>query len=495
MRYLFYFYSCFNSTMFGGLVDEAMELAKKKENEVLFAYCGGINKMCITINTGGCPSVCEFCGKCTSRILKQYGIKSVSLKNYETENSINFNYKNAEELRTITYRGVNVGMSIISSYITMTRNQSPVMNSDSRPYFDAHLAQCVKTVDALYKLIDEYKPDKIYSFNGRFEEVRAAYDISQELHLPCTMTEVVKKNGQWYKVSFHDHLPHDIKYNLERREYCWKNYKMTEEEKYALGNSFYTKRRGGEDTGDLRIYVEGQVEGNIDCLKEGKRNIAIFNSSEDEFAAVGGEWDTLKLFKNQYEGILYLLDHADPSIHFILRIHPNLDGIPYKYHTDLYNLPKRYNNVTVISANSKASTYTIMEKCDKIIAFWSTMGVESAYWGKPVVLLGPAMYCYDDVTYFPRTKDEAIELLTEDLKPKKNDNIIKYGAYLLNKDPLVIPTKINCDVNTHHFFGNKYSSSPYINFFGGELLTGLYIAINRRIRGRKQLFTIPKEEE
>ena len=496
MRYLFYFYSCFNSTMFGGLVDEAIELAKNNDNEVLFAYCGGINKMCIVINPGGSTSLCKFCAGCTRRVLKDYGIKAVSLHDYETNHSVNFEYKSASELRAILYKGVHIGMSIISNYISMTRNQSPRINEVSKPFFDAHLSQCVSTVDALYKLIDEYKPDKLISFNGRFEEVRPIYDISQTLHLPCTMTEVIKKDGKWYKVSFHDHLPHDIKYNLERREYCWSHYEMTEEEKIALGNSFYTKRRGGQDTGDLRIYVENQVEGNVDCFKEGKRNIAIFNSSEDEFAAVGGDWDSLKLFKNQYEGIIYLLENADPSVHFILRIHPNLEGIPYKYHTDLYNLPERYANVTVIPASSNASTYTIMEKCEKVIAFWSTMGVESSYWGKPVILLGPAMYCYDDVTYFPKTKEEAIDLLTKDLAPKLNDNIIKYGAYLLNKDPLIVPTiHINCNSTRHYLFGNKFTTNPFIKFWGGEYLTGLIIAVNRRIRGRGSKLVVPREEE
>lgn len=496
MKYLFYFYSCFNSTMMGGLVDEAIELAKNKDNEVLFAYCGGTNNMCIAINPRGSSSLCAFCGKCTRRILKDYGISAVSLKEYVVDNRVSFNYKSASELRDITYRGVNIGMSIISNYISMTRNQSPRIDDNSKPYFDAHLSQSVSTVDALYKLIDEYKPDKLYSFNGRFEEVRPIYDISQTLHLPCTMTEVIKKDGKWYKVSFHDHLPHDIKYNLERREYCWKHYKLTEEEKVALGESFYIKRRGGQDTGDLRIYVENQVEGNINCFKEDKRNIAIFNSSEDEFAAVGGDWDKLKLFKNQYEGIIYLLENADPSIHFILRIHPNLEGIPYKYHTDLYNLPERYQNVTVIPASSNASTYTIMEKCEKVIAFWSTMGIESSYWGKPVILLGPAMYCYDDVTYFPKSKEEALGLLTKDLAPKKNENIIKYGAYLLNKDPLVVQTSIiNCDTISHYFWGNKFTTTPFINFMGGEYLTGLYIAISRRIREKTSKFIIPTEEE
>ena len=101
MKYLFYFYSCFNSTMFGGLVDEAVELAKDSDNEVLFAYCGGINKTCRVINDKASSSMCRFCKKCTCKVLQQYGIKSISLNEFAESNGVHFDYKNAKELRDI----------------------------------------------------------------------------------------------------------------------------------------------------------------------------------------------------------------------------------------------------------------------------------------------------------------------------------------------------------------------------------------------------------
>lgn len=496
MRYLFYFYSSFNSTMFGGLLDEAIELSNDPNNEVLFAYCGNINDMCIYINSQGSKSTCKLCKRCTKRILDRYKIKNVSLSEYRINNSVHFDYHNANDLRDIKYRNVNIGLSIMSDYISATRNQKPLIDESAKIYFDAHLKQNVAFVDALYNLIGQYNPDVIYSFNGRFEEVRPVFDICATLKIKCILTEVIKKNGIWFKVSFKDNLPHDIKYNIKRRNYCWDNYNMSEYEKIQLGNSFYKKRRNGEESGDVKIYVANQKEGNISCFKPGKRNIAIFNSSEDEFAAVGGDWDKLKLFDNQFEGIKYILENADDTFHFILRVHPNLMNIPYKFHKDLYKLPEKYSNITVIPADSNASTYTIMENCEKIICFGSTMGIESSYWGKVAILLGPSLYYYDDVVYVPKSKDEIMPLLIEKLEPKNDINIIKFGAYILNKDPLIIPNHyINCNVNKHSLFGRVYSTSPYINYILNERITGLYIAIKRYFAEKNGKYKLPQKEE
>lgn len=61
-------------------------------------------------------------------------------------------------------------------------------------------------------------------------------------------------------------------------------------------------------------------------INDHKENIVIFNSSEDEFSAIGGKFESIKLFNSQIEGIKAIVDHysGDSSKHFYLRIHPNL---------------------------------------------------------------------------------------------------------------------------------------------------------------------------
>ena len=462
-------------------MDEAITLSKDSKNNVHFVYCDGVLDMCM-FNQKGSKPLCKLCSACTRKTIRQYNINALSLQHFTKDNDKTFEYHTSEELRKIDYRDVHLGLGIISNYISMTRNLAPAINHESKKYFDAHLKQGVRFTDAMYSLINTLKPDVVYSYNPRYEEFRPVFDICKSLGISCQITEAVKRDGSWRKVIYDNHLPHDILKRKERREYCWEHYPMTEEEKEELGKSFYTKRRGGKDSGDRKIYVANQREGDAPDFDESKRNIAIMNSSEDEFAAVGGDWDALKLFKTQYDGIVYLLEHADKNFHFYLRVHPNLSEIPFKFHTDLYKLEEKYSNITVVPAKSNMSTYTIMEKCEKIICFGSTMGVESSFWGKPALLLGPSYYYYDDVVYIPKSKEELMEMLKTDLKPKNNINLIKYGAYTLDNTPVHLPMRnLNCEVISHKFMGIQYSGSQFMSFIINERLTSFILATGRAI--------------
>lgn len=497
MTYLFYFSTCFNSTFLGGILDEAITLSKDPNNKVHFVYCDGVLNMCM-FNQRSSRALCKICGVCTGKAIRHYNIEALSLQHFVNNTEVEFDYSTSEELREIDYRDVHLGLGIISNYITMTRNLAPAIDAESKKYFDAHLRQGARMIDAIYSVIETIKPDVVYTYNPRFEEFRPVFDICKSLGISCQITEAVKRDNSWRKVIYDNHLPHDIIKRKERREYCWDHYAMTEEEKIEFGKSFYSKRRGGQDSGDKKIYVANQKEGDAPDFDDSKRNIAIMNSSEDEFASIGGDWDKLKLFKTQYDGIIYLLEHAEKNFHFYLRVHPNLTDIPYKFHTDLYKLEEKYDNITVIPAKSNMSTYTIMEKCEKTICFGSTMGVESSFWGKPALLLGPSYYYYDDVVYIPKTKEEMMEMLKADLKPKGNINMIKYGAYTLDNTPVHLPMRnLDCEVIIKHFLGIRYHSSNFLKIFVNEPFTGFIIAVARKLTDNF-LFTsykIPTKEE
>lgn len=483
MKHLFYLYSCFNGSFFGELLDEALELKKEETNEILFVYCGGVCEMC-TQNAKGSKPLCRFCTSNTKKVLDYYQIDNKSLRNcVKMDQKYVFDYKDASELREITYRDVHIGLSIMSSYITRTRNMDPKIDSGSRKFFDAHLNQSVLLVDALYNVIDSFQPDAIHSFNGRFEEVRPIYDICQNRGIKCYLNEGTRVNGEFKRVVFEDRLPHDIKYNKERREFCWSQYKMTPEEKIKFGESFFLKRRNGIASGD-KIYIKDQEAGNIPPIDKSKINIAIFNSSEDEFVAVGGDWDLLKVFNCQFDGINYILEHADPNMYFYLRIHPNLRDIPYRYYTELLTLDKKYSNITVIPAESKVSTYSLLDQMDKVVCFNSTMGMESVYWKIPTICLSAAMYYYDGVCYIPKNQEDVIELLRKPLEPLFNENVYKYGAWILDGSPLAIEHKnVSYEPQNVNFMGLNYPIHGYLRYLINPQVTAFYLAAGRYIRG------------
>lgn len=498
-KYLFYYGTCFNQTFLGALMDEAIHLAKDNNNKVLFAYCGGINEIC-DFNRQGSRPVCKICKYFTKRILQKYSIQCVSLSDYKCETSPQasglLEYCNVDGLLAKEYRGVKIGMSIMSSYISLTRNMYPLIDEESKSFFDAHLLQNISFVDAFYSVVDEYKPDEIWGYNGRYEGDRHVYDISRELGISFKLIEDVVRDGNSHRLIYENNLPHNIKMRIARRQYCWDHYKLTEEEKIALGRSFYEKRRHGVFSGDKKIYITDQKEGECPTMDPKKKNIAIMNSSEDEFTAVGAEWDKLKMFKSQYEGIIYLLENAPEDIHFYLRIHPNLKDIPYSYHTRLLTLGEKYENITVIPGNSSVSTYALMEHSDAIVVFGSTMGIESSYWGKTSILLGPSFYYYDGVAYTPKTTQELLDMLKVIPEPLYNDNIIKYGAYVLDLSPLYSEPNV-LDWKTHYssFMGVKYYHSNFFNLFISPHITSFVMGCLRVLLGCFGKYKMPLKED
>ena len=100
-----------------------------------------------------------------------------------------------------------------------------------------------------------------------------------------------------------------------------------------------------------------------------------------------------------------------------------------------YILPEQYNNITVIPGADSISTYDLMDAAEKVVVFGSTMGLEAAYWNKPVILLAGANYYYSDLCYVPKSEEELSDLLESTLKPKKNDNVIKWGFYMMYRNP------------------------------------------------------------
>ncbi len=492
-KYLFYFGSCFGQKFMGQLLDKAMSLAIDKNNKVLFAYCGGINELC-THNLRGSKPMCRLCYSCTKAILKKYNIESVALYDYKSDNTVTFEYSSSDELKQITYRDVCIGLSIMSCYISLTRNMNPSLNGDNRKYFDAHLQQNVRFVDALYRLIEDYRPNEIIGYNGRFEDDRPAYDIAIKLKIPISLVEDVVVDGQSHRIFYQNNLPHSIEGNRKLREYCWSNYHLELEEKISLGKSFFEKRRSGLPSGD-KIYIGSQKADLVPKFDKTKINVAIMNSSEDEFASVGGEWEKLKLFHTQYEGIIFLLENASKDVHFYLRIHPNLKDVPYSYHTKLLRLSEKYDNITVIPGDSPMSTYGIMDNVDIVVSFGSTMGIESSFWGKPSIVLGPCHYYGDKVAYTPKSKEEILTLLRKDLSPLYNDNLVKFGAYILDKSPLYDDAKfLDWNVHQKSFLGYKYYYTNFFNLCISPKLTAFLLGCVRFLQNIFNRYDIPVEE-
>ena len=307
------------------------------------------------------------------------------------------------------YKDVYIGYGALSSYVSYTRNQDPDFSfPELKKYFDDFLTSQINLSESIYSILQQYPIAEMHVYNGRWADVRPMYDIAKAKGINIQVLEALNDGVRtYYKEIYYNVLPQNLKFRTDNINKVWSDSKYSDEEKQKLTNSFFIKRRNAEVTNDRNVYTTGQTTGLLpENWDETKKNVVIFNSSEDEFVALGKEYDSHSIFENQEEGIDFIVSNLKNhrNMHFYLRVHPNLTKVPYGYHKRLLKLGDKYPNLTVIPGDSKISTYTLIDKAEKIIVFSSTVGVEASYWGKPVILLAGAGYYYFYEAYIPEVK-------------------------------------------------------------------------------------------
>lgn len=423
--------------------DEAIRLYEQEKEEVILVFCDNSMDSCF-FNLKKDRRICTRCQMWNSFFSKKLpsGIKKYKIsclcspELQEKIKEIKFEYSTIEDIHKLKYGNAYIGFAALSAYITATRCNNPRIDGNFKSFFDGLLRTAIRLYLIFDLFLEKENPDRVVLFNGRMYEVRPLFDLALSKDIEVQCLDWKRSLGdKLYKERFINVLPHNIK-NREKimRDY-WEHSSLSETEKIRVATSFYERKQNSLKVGSF-VFTDNQERGLLpDNWNNERENIVIFNSSEDEYAAIGKEWNDLNLFSSQIQGIKVILEHFenDTTKHFYLRVHPNLKEIKYKYHTDLYKL--NYPNLTVIAADSKISTYTLMKNANKVIVFGSSTGIEAAYCDKPVIQLSGSLYYYFDVTYTPKTESEAFALIdTKNLPSKKGEGVLIFGYYIMNDD-------------------------------------------------------------
>lgn len=485
MKKVLFYYNWPTQRSFVGIVLDEVNKLRKSGYDVKFLSCDSFLSNCF-VNNKTDRNFCKKCIICNNDALKQNQLDYIQLGELLSEqkrcvirDNLKFEYHTLSEIKQITYKNCYIGYGALSSYVSFTRNQEPSFDFAFKEYFNELLYSQVFLAEAFLNLISHKNYDIVYTFNGRWADMRPIYDIciNQKIEIRNIENIPVKPNRDYRKEVYQNCLPHNIQNKHKWILESWDKSIMEDEDKIKLGSKFFIQRKDSKLVRDVKVYTSKQQLGKLpEDWDNSKRNIGIFNSSEDEFLALGRDWDYLNIFSSQEEGIMFILDNVtDTSYHFYLRVHPNLSGVQYDYHTRLYQLEHKYSNITVIPADSSISTYTLIDECEKVIVFGSSTGVEACFWEKPVILLGGTFYYYLNVAYKPTNNNELIELISQKLEPKDKVDAIKFGFFLLNIDSY--SSVIDFNPQLFEFFGKEISLFPHLKKFKSPLLGRMYLSI------------------
>lgn len=338
---------------------------------------------------------------------------------------LKLSFESLVQLREYKIEDFDIGFAVLSSLVSVCRDPEPDL-CQYQDTIERFLIAALQTYRHTQAFIDEYRPDRIYVFNGRFAAMRAVFRAAQSRGVECCLHERGCDN-QHYDV-LTNHMSHDIPamHGVIRRR--WEAAESNPQ-RQAIAETWYRERVQRVER-NWHSFVKDQQLGELPTgWNPNKKNITVFCSSDDEFAAIGDFWNNT-LYSDQSEAIRRIVTDLLPhrEINFTLRMHPNLKGVTHRGVQAMLNL--RSTNLNVLPPESSVDSYTLLKASDCVVTFGSTVGIEAVYWERPSVLLGPAFYQDLGGIYRPTTHAETFSLLTQNLATQSKLGAHMYGFWL-----------------------------------------------------------------
>jgi hypothetical protein len=328
-----------------------------------------------------------------------------------------------EELKALRIDNFDIGYAVLSSLVSHCRDPQPDLQR-SRSLMLEFFRSAWVAYWATRNYLQKHRPDRCYVFNGRFAAMRGVFRAAEAEGIDCYLHErgcdldhfSLRKN----------HLPHDIPATERLIRESWDSAEGNPARE-ELAERWYQQRVAGVER-NWHSFTRGQQPGLLpENWDAGYHNVTIFNSSDDEFVAIGDHWKN-ELYPDQIDGVARLSqDLANPLVRIYLRMHPNLASVENSRmrHWMALDLP----NLTIIPASSSVDSYALMRASQSVVSFGSTAGIEAVFWGRPSILLGPCFYQNLAGLYVPRSHREALDLLASPLPSQTRLGAQMYGYW------------------------------------------------------------------
>jgi len=428
MKTLFYSINTLTSTPNYGAELELMHNCIEAGDEVYIIHCQGELLSC-HVNQPHLKSTCLRCiakFQSGSRLLHLPAERFLKINTAYDFSLLPQHFDSIQSLIDYQIDGVDLGESVASSLTTELKDYkfSTIEHQDK-------ILKKLKMAYSVYRSFSEHvdaiQPDQVYLFNGRLAESRPVVRVCQQRKIPVYIIERVENFGH-YSIT-KDCLEHELAFIKKETRDLWTESTLNLEDKETLGSKWFIEKRNRV----VQAFTPFAGNQDIGLLPDGfdihKKNIGIFISSEYEFSTFA-DWKN-PLYRDQSDAIEKLAKSLldNPSIHFWVRIHPYLIKNPKNSQTlELKALDQlQWSNLSFIWADSRVDTYGLMDACEQVITFGSSVGAEATYWEKASILLGHGPYEELDCCYEPASHEEAVSLIQSDLSPKSKIGAIQYG--------------------------------------------------------------------
>lgn len=368
---------------------------------------------------------------------------------------------NEENLKAWEFDGEKLGEGVFSSLISHYRRENP-------PFDKREVHGRVRSSKMFYIAVRnaaaKFKPAEILIFNGRFASCRASMFGGRRGYPDADILIHEKGHSRESYSLLRNQRVHDLVPREQFVKEIWEQSSHTEQEKESIAAGFYEERKAGI-VSNWRPLTDGQKKGAVpDDVNRGLRNVVVFLSTDDEYAAVGPEWKE-GVFDSQLDGCRYLVSLLPEmkTTQLVIRMHPNQKRDPatvQKYHELAEAFPERF---CVLPPEDVTDSYSLLNAAGVVVTFGSTLGIEAPYWGVPSILLRAALYRGLGSVYLPGSEEELKNLLIGEIEPLPKRGAVVFGYF---KKSFGIPFQYYeaDDINAGRFLGTDVKApwSTYV---------------------------------
>jgi hypothetical protein len=303
-------------------------------------------------------------------------------------------------------------VSLWDAQYTLMREEVDMNDKGDKALYDLRIKRNTFAALAALEWMQVYKPDVVLIPNGLILEMGIVFRVACYLNIPVTTFEFNDQREQIWLAQNTSIMQQDTDYLV--RERC--SLPMTEEMYERLAD-LENARRGARVWGKskrLWQYVSAQgAEATKKALGLDDRPVVLLAANvlgdsltlgRNIFASSMSEWIT--------KTVQYFAKRTD--VQLVIRVHPGEKLVPQAksmgtvVHEALSEIP---GHIHVIGALDPVNTYDLIEIADLGLAYTTTVGVETAMNGIPVVVCGRTHYRGRGFTLDPKTWDEYFALL------------------------------------------------------------------------------------
>jgi len=289
------------------------------------------------------------------------------------------------QIRAMHYRGSDMGRSILQVHPDFN---TPISDDHVWPrrWIRAAMKSYAWVYDQTRALVRERGLGTVVVYNGRFTHDRAVAAAAQ-----AEGARVLYYDTGGYETDFDltDATTHDWAHLQGRMLRMYAEWDVAERD--SIGAGWFVNRQTHADENN-RVFVSEQRRGHLDGVPEDERVVAFFSSSGDEIVELDLDWAD---YLHSQEIALLELARAcreRPGTSLVVRTHPHMRLKPQRDLAEWIATVERAGPAVHFDPTSPIDSYALMAAVDQVFTYGSTAGVEAAFMGRPVAVMGPSAY-------------------------------------------------------------------------------------------------------